>query len=87
LERARAAADAFLAKWQEKIDAVMVMPKPNDAGTATLLWEIRTKFARLKNDERLSWIEQFGNDPIIPSALLHGPAGLTNLSEAERGIC
>lgn len=87
MEKARASVAAITAKWQAKIDAVLTKPDADDAATATLFWEIRDKFAQL-NDERarISWIQRYGNDPLIPSALLHGPAGLTNLSEAERAL-
>lgn len=66
---------------------MLVVPNADYFATATLFWEIRDKFGSLKNErERLSWIERFGSDPLVPSALLHGPAGLTNLSEAERAL-
>jgi hypothetical protein len=86
LKQARDEVASIQAKWQAKIDAVLLKPKPEDAATATLFWETRDKFASLKPEQRLSWLERFGNDPLVPSALLHGPAGLTNLSEAERAL-
>ena len=51
VEKARASVASITAAWQAKIDAVLTRPKPEDAATATLFWEVRDKFASLK-DER-----------------------------------
>ena len=87
MEKARQSVAAIAAKWQAKIDAVLAKPEADDAATAVLFWELRDKFAQLKDEPaRISWIQRYGNDPLIPSALLNGPAGLTGLSEAERAL-
>jgi len=87
MEKARASVSAIQARWQAKIDAVLTRPNADDAATATLFWEIRDKLTNLKDERaRMSWIQKFGHDPLVLSALLHGPAGLTNLSEAERAL-
>ena len=87
MEKARASVAAITAKWQAKIDSVLTKPEADDAATATLFWEVRDKFANLKDERaRMAWIQRYGNDPLVPSALLHGPAGLTGLSEAERAL-
>jgi hypothetical protein len=50
-----------------------------------LAWEIRDKFASVNDErERMAFLERFGADVQVASALSNGPAGLTNLSEAER---
>jgi len=87
IEKARQSVASVQARWQAKIDAVLTKPTAEDAATATLFWEVRDKLGQLKDpQDRMKWIEKFGNDPLIPSALLHGPAGLTNLSEAETAL-
>ena len=87
IEKARQLVASIQAKWQAKVDSVLLRPTADDAATATLFWEVREKFANLKDQQdRMKWIQKFGNDPLIPSALLHGPAGLTNLSEAETAL-
>lgn len=87
VEKARQSVAAITAKYQAKIDSVLTRPEAEDAATATLFWELRDKFAQLKDERaRISWIQRYGNDPLVPSALLHGPAGLTSLSEAERAL-
>jgi len=86
IEKARQSVGDITAKWQAKIDAVLTRPTAEDAATAVLFWEVREKFSSLKGTERMNWIEKFGNDPLVPSALLHGPAGLTNLCEAEAAL-
>ena len=87
IAKARQSVAAIQARWQAKIDSVMVRPTADDAATATLFWEIRDRFGSLKDERaRISWIQRYGNDPLVPSALLHGPAALTNLSEAERAL-
>ena len=87
MEKARQSVAYIQARWQAKIDAVLIKPEAGDAAVATLHWEVRDKLAQLKDpQDRMAWIQKFGNDPLIPSALLHGPAGLTNLSEAETAL-
>ena len=87
LDAARASVTTLVAKWQARIDSVLVKPKADDAATATLFWEIRDKFSSLKDaPARLAWIERFGKDPEVLSALLSGPAGLTSLSDPERAL-
>jgi len=85
VEKAQASVAAITKRWQTKIDSVMTKPEPEDAATALLLREVRDKVANLKDERaRMAWLQRFGDDPIVASALLLGPAGLTNLSEAER---
>jgi hypothetical protein len=65
----------------------LVLKPPADARGALLHWEIRDRFAALKDErERMSFLERFASDPQIASALLSGPAGLTNFSDAERAM-
>ena len=71
MEKARQSVAAITAKWEAKIDAVLPRPNADDAATAVLFSELREKFAQLKGTpERMKWIEKFGNDPLVPSALL-----------------
>jgi hypothetical protein len=85
LAKARESVASMQARWQHKIDAVL--RQPADAAEATLSWEIRDKFSSLKDEAaRMSFLEQFGGNAQIASALLSGPAGLTNLSGAERAV-
>jgi len=87
MEKARQSVAAITAKWQEKIDGALTRPNADDAATALLLREVRDKFANLKDQQdRMKWIEKFGHDPLVPSALLNAPAGLTGLSEAQRAL-
>jgi hypothetical protein len=85
LERARNAVTNQMQQWETKVG--LVLRHPADAPAAILHWEIRDRFASLKNQrERMSFLERFASDPQIASALLTGPAGLTHLSDAERAM-
>jgi hypothetical protein len=85
LERAREAVSAMQDKWAAKIG--LVLKAPADASEAVLHWEVRDRFSSLKDEAaRMCFLERFAADPQIASALLTGPAGLTNLSEAERAM-
>ena len=87
MAKARESVAAITTKWQVKIDAVLVKPEPEDAATALLHRDIRDKLAGLRDERgRMSWLQRFGDDPTVASALLLGPASLTNLSEAERAL-
>ena len=86
MDKARESVAANTMKLQAKIDAVLTRPKPDDAASALLLREVRDRFAAIKPEARLQWLERFGIEPIVPSALLHGPVGLTGLSEPERAL-
>jgi len=85
LERAREAVSAMQDKWTAKIG--LVLKAPADASEAVLHWEVRDRFSSLKDEAaRMCFLERFAADPQIASALLAGPAGLTNLSEAEQAM-
>jgi hypothetical protein len=83
LERVREAVGNQMQAWEKK--AALVLQQPKDAPAAILHWEIRDKFSSLKDERsRLSFLERFGSDTQVASALSNGPAGLTNLSDAEQ---
>jgi hypothetical protein len=85
LNNARESVRLVQEKWQRKIDDHLIDVNRDDAATALLFREVRDKFASLEDERaRMSYLERFGNDPQIATALLRGPAGLTNLSDAER---
>jgi hypothetical protein len=85
LERARKAVAHQMQQWQAKIG--LALKPPADAPEAILHWEIRDRFVALRDErERMSFLERFAGDAQIASALLTGPAGLTNLSDAERAM-
>jgi hypothetical protein len=55
-------------QWQEKVG--LVLKPPASPQEAILHWEMRTKLSGLKEPEaRLSWLERFGSDPLIASAI------------------
>ena len=83
--KARESVSSMQARWQQKVDEILKLP--SDAAEATLHWEIRDKFSGLEDERaRMSFLERFGGDALIASALLSGPAGLTDLSDAERAL-
>jgi hypothetical protein len=55
-------------QWEKK--AGLVLKEPDDAPSAILHWEVRDKFANLKDErERMSFLERFGGDVQVASAL------------------
>lgn len=85
LAKARESVSSMQARWQQKVDEIL--KQPADAAEATLHWEIRDKFCGLEDERaRMRFLESFGGDAQIASALLGGPVGLTNLSDAERAL-
>ncbi|MCP4284333.1 MAG: hypothetical protein GY792_07780 [Gammaproteobacteria bacterium] len=61
--------------------------RPSDAADATLHREIRDRFSDLQDERaRMSFLQRHGGDAQIASALLSGPAGLADLSDAERAL-
>lgn len=70
---------------QAKIDEFV--KKPKDATEATLHNEIRDKLSKLQDaSARMNFLQRYGSDAEIASALLTAPAGLTDLSDAERAL-
>lgn len=82
MQKARQSVANIQERFQAKIDTVLVRPTADDLSAATLFREIRDKLANLPDERaRMSWLQRFGNDPTVSSALLLAPAGLTNLSD------
>jgi hypothetical protein len=85
LDQARKAVNEQVERWEAK--SGLVVKPAADAAEAVLYWEIRDKFAGLKDETaRMSFLERFATDPQIAAALVHGPAGLANLSDGERAM-
>ena len=45
--------------------------------------QIRDRVAHMSKEERLTFFQKHGDDPLVASALLTAPSCLSNLSEAE----
>ena len=81
LESARAAVTRQMQTWANKLSEVI---KPaEDVHTATLHSEIRNRVANMTKEDRLTFLQKNGGDPLIASALLLAPAFLSGLTEAE----
>lgn len=85
LENARVVVARVMLKWEQQVG--MTLKSPADPIEATLHWEVRDRFASLKDQaSRMSFLEKHASDPMIASALLKAPAGLVELSDAERAM-
>ena len=86
-EKARESVAAIQARWQAKIDAVLTRPTADARQQQRCSGRFVTSLQTSRTSAPVSvGFQRYGNDPLIPSALLHGPAGLTGLSEAERAL-